>query len=314
MGVAVAGAVPAAGPGGRPGYWFLLRGVVLGQIVGTLCLWLTAIALLIVRFRIGSHSLFAPWAIDGVWSLGAAIGWGILVSAVIGAAVRDRVCARTGVSLSGVLTLAAVAAGGYGPWLVATTPGGRLVLTALATSALLWGLAFDRSGEARRLPRRIELTRGGLGVLVLGGALTLVAPYALFHVAPRAVKPPLVVYAGLDTSAGIGAKAAKALQGEAELGAGPSPITVLAVRVTGTGGAKVALRIGAPPFSGDSPLSLPTTIAPRQTLWLGFSVTIRPCGRLGAAVIRVRVTYLDRGEPRTQTSPVVHNDVTEICP
>jgi hypothetical protein len=177
----------------------------------------------------------------------------------------------------------------------------------------LLGLAFDHSGETRRLPRRIELTRNGLGVVVLGSALALVASYALLHVA-RATKPPLVVYAGLDTSYFTGTDPGRPLQGEAELSAGLSAITVTAVRLTGTGGAKLALRTGTPPFSSDSPLSLPIRIAPRHTLWLGYSVAIRPCSGLTASVIRVQVNYVEHRETRTQTSPAVHNDVSQICP
>jgi hypothetical protein len=93
-----------------------------------------------------------------------------------------------------------------------------------------------------------------------------------------------------------------------------SAITVTAVRLTGTGGAKLALRTGAPPFSSDSPLSLPIRIAPRHTLWLGYSVAIRPCSGLTATVIRVQVNYVEHRETRTQTSPAVHNDVSQICP
>lgn len=315
MGVSAASVVPGGRTGRRPGYWFLLRGVLPGQIVGTLWLWLIAIALSpFVHFHTGSRSVFAPWQIDSLWSLGAAVGWGVLVSALIGAAVGGRVRAHTGVTPSRVLTLVSVAAGGYGPWLLATTPGGRLVVTALATPALLRGLAFDHSGAARRLPRRVELTRIGLGVAALGTALVLVAPYALLHVAPRAATSPLVVYAGLDTSYITGTDPGRPLQGEAGLTAGLSPITVTAVRLTGTAGAKLALRIGAPPFTSDSPLALPMRIAPRHTLWLGYSVALGRCGGLTATVIRVQVNYVASGISRTQTSPAVHTGMSQICP
>jgi hypothetical protein len=305
MSVAAGTAVPD-GRRGRPGYWFLLRGVLFGQIVGTVCLWVIAMTFaLVMRLHTGGRSLFVPWQVDSAWSLAAAIGWGVLVSATIGSAVRDRVRLRTGVTPSRFLTFASVGAAGYGPWLVATTPGARLVLTVLATPALLLVLAFDHSGQARRLPQRVELTRAGLGV-VLTGALILVAPFVLVHLTARPTTPALVVFTGLDTSPVYGT-------GEASLAAGRYPITVTAVRVIGTGAARVALRIGAPPFSSDRPLALPVTIAPRQTLWLGYNAAIKPCTGLTDA-IRVQVTYDTHGVTRTETSPPTYSDASGLCP
>jgi len=298
-------AVPG-GSRGRPGYWFLLRGVLLGQIIGVFCLYVTAIAFaLVLRWHTDGRSLFVPWQLDSAWSLAAVIGWGVLVSATIGGAVRDRVRLRTGVTLSRLLTFASVGVAGYGPWLAATTPGARLVLTLLATPALLLVLAFDQSGQARRLPRRVELTRAGLAV-VLAGALALAAPYALFHLTARAPAPALVLSTGLDTSPVYGT-------GEAFLTAGRYPITVTAVRVLGTGDARAAVRIGAPPFSSDRPLVLPMTIAPRHNLWLGYNAAIKPCTGMTSA-IRVQVNYVIHGKTRTETSPPAYSDATGICP
>jgi hypothetical protein len=305
MSVAASTAVPG-GTRGRPGYWFLLRGVLIGQIIGVFCLWVIAVAFaLVVRWHTDGRSLFVPWQLDSAWSLAAVIGWGILVSATIGSAVRDRVRLRTGVTPSRLLTCASVGAAGYAPWLVATTPGGRLVLTVLATPALLLALAFDHSGQARRLPRCVELTRAGLGV-VLAGALILVAPYALVHLTAHPSEPALVVFNGLDTSPVYGT-------GEASLTAGRGPITVTAVRVIGAGGARVAVRIGAPPFSSDRPLVLPMTIAPRHTVWLGYNAAIKPCTVLPDG-IRFQVSYATHGKARTATSPAAYGDTSGICP
>jgi hypothetical protein len=126
-----------------------------------------------------------------------------------------------------------VGAAGYASWLVAATPGARPVLTVLATPALLLVLAFDHSGQARRLPRRVELPGAGLGV-GLAGTLILVAPTA------HPSEPAPVVSTGLDTSPVYGT-------GGASLTAARHPITVTAVRVLGTGAARVGLRIGPPP-------------------------------------------------------------------
>jgi hypothetical protein len=306
MGVAATSAVPG-GSRGRPGYWFLLRGVLIGQIIGVFCLYVIAVAFaLVLRWHTNGRSLFVPWQLDSAWSLAAVIGWGILVSATIGSAVRDRVRLRTGVPLSRLLTFASVGAAGYGSWLAATTPGARLVLTVLATPALLLLLAFDRSGQARRLPRRVELTRAGLAV-VLAGALILVAPYAFVHLTARATEPAaLALYTGLDTSPVYGT-------GEAFLTAGRYPITVTAVRVLGTGDARAAVRIGAPPFSSDRPLALPITIAPRHNLYLGYNAAIKPCTGM-TNYIRVQVTYVTHGKTRTETSRPADNNATGICP
>ena len=109
MGVAASTAVPG-GSRGRPGYWFLLRGVLVGQIVGTVCLWLIAMAFaLAVRWHTDGRSLFVPWQVDSAWSLAAVIGWGVLVSATIGSAVRDRVRVRVGVTPSRLLTFITLA-------------------------------------------------------------------------------------------------------------------------------------------------------------------------------------------------------------
>jgi hypothetical protein len=61
----------------------------------------------------GGRSVFVPWQVDSAWALAAAIGWGVLVSATIGSAVRDRVRLRTGVTPSRLLTFASVGAAGY---------------------------------------------------------------------------------------------------------------------------------------------------------------------------------------------------------
>jgi uncharacterized membrane protein len=305
MGVAASTAVPG-GSRGRPGYWFLLRGVLVGQIVGTVCLWLIAMAFaLAVRWHTDGRSLFVPWQVDSAWSLAAVIGWGVLVSATIGSAVRDRVRVRVGVTPSRLLTFASVGAAGYAPWLVTATPGARLVLTVLATPALLLVLAFDHSGQARRLPRRAELTRAGLGV-VLAGALILVAPYAVVHLTAHPSEPALVVFNGLDTSPVYGT-------GEASLTAGRDPITVTAVRVIETDAARVAVRIGAPPFSSDRPLVLPMTIEPRHTVWLGYHAAIKPCTVLPDG-IRFQVKYATRGKARTATSSAAYGDTSGVCP
>ena len=258
-----------------------------------------------MHLHTGGRSLFVPWQVDSAWVLAAAIGWGVLVSATIGSAVRDRVRLRTGVTPSRLLTFASVGAAGYGPWLVATTPGGRLVLSVLATPALLLVLAFDHSGQARRLPRRVELTRAGLGV-VLAGALVLAAPYALVHLTARPTAPALVVFTGLDTSPVYGT-------GEAFLTGGSLPDLRTAVRVLGAGDARAAVRIGAPPFSSDRRPALPMTIAPRHNLWLGYNAAIKPCTDMTDA-IRVQVNYVIHSKTRTETSPPAYNNATGTCP
>jgi hypothetical protein len=283
-----------------------LRGVLFGQIAGTICVWLIATTFtLVVHLHTGGRSLFLPWKVDSAWSLAAAIGWGVLVSATIGSAVRDRVRLRTGVTLSRLMTFASVGAAGYGAWLVATTPGARLALTVLATPAVLLLLAFDNSGQARRLPRHVELTPAGLGVLLAGAAI-LVSPFVLVHLPARPNPPALVAFTGLDTSPAYGT-------GGASLEAGRSPVTVTAVQVIGTGDARVAWRIGYPPFSSDRPLALPITIASRHTLWLEFNATVEACTGVTEA-IRVRVTYATHGRTRTETTAPAYTDTAGICP
>jgi hypothetical protein len=160
------------------GYGLLLRRVLLGQVVGSLCLWLAAGAFSwfsLVRVNVSGLSLYSPWIVDGAWSAAASVGWAILVVALVGSMVRASVQARTVGSLSRGLTLIAVAIGGYAPLVLTASSGPRIVLTVLLTPALVLVLVFDRAGQPRRTPRGLELSRLWLAALVIVAAVVLVA-------------------------------------------------------------------------------------------------------------------------------------------
>jgi hypothetical protein len=128
-----------------------------------------------------SFSIYAPWVIDGPWALVASIGWGVLVAALIGAILRERVAARTGVVVSPGLALVSVAIGGYAPWLLSASGNARIALSLLLVPAVLQLVAFDHRGAARRLPRAVELSGRHLLATLGISALVLVLPYSLLH-------------------------------------------------------------------------------------------------------------------------------------
>jgi hypothetical protein len=193
----VATPVRVGGNGGqRPDYWLVLRRVLLGQVAGSLSL--LAIAAVLswsspASVDVSYLSMYSPWLIDGAWSLAATVGWGLLVVALVGTVVRAAVQARTGGTLSRGLTFVAVAIGGYGPTVFDLSAAVRLTLSVTLTSAFVLGLVFERSGQPRRLPAAVELSRRRLAVALPIAAVVLVAPFALLH--------PLLSFASLETGA-----------------------------------------------------------------------------------------------------------------
>jgi hypothetical protein len=325
MSTLAAGAAPrgaaslgAAGGGRRPGYWLITRRVLLGQALGTVML-LAFAALLsstsLITIDMSSLSIYEPWIIDGPWSLLAALGWGLLVVTVVGSLVRAEVTRRTGVRLSRTLTLAAVALGGYAPTLLEETRGARVVLTVLATAALVRALAFAPDGSARVLPSRAEPTRRSLAALFLATTVAVVIPFAILH--------PLLSLGSIDN----GAFSSAANPSDAPALANLSPgghlgfqtalkpehfaITITAIQLVGAGGAlrtdhrylNVNSPYVGPPF-GPPALALPLHVAPAQAFWIDYRLTLTRCTRRPLELSAVRISYRELGLSLEQTVPL----------
>jgi hypothetical protein len=292
----------------------LLRRVLLGQVCGTLCLWIAASAfawLSLVRVNLSGLSIYAPWIVDGSWSAAASVGWAVIVVALIGSVVRATVQARTGGTLSRGLTLLAVAIGGYAPLVFATSSGPRIVLTALITPALVLILVFDGTGRPRHPAASVELSRWWLAVLVLASALVLVAPFAVLH--------PLLSFTNLETSPlgsnpnpgpppGYLLRPGDHVQITTALKPGDASITVTAVRLVGTNGAlrvdRIAARVNAMPVPFVPPTPRPLRLAPWQALWISAQLTLTRCPATPVRLNAIRVSYREFGLSLSQTVPL----------
>lgn len=105
--VAISAGSSGASDAKRPGYGLLLRRVLLGQVCGTLCLWV-AVSLFawlsLVRVNVSGLSIYAPWIVDGPWSAATSVDWAVIVVALIGTVVRVSY-REFGVSLSQTVPL-----------------------------------------------------------------------------------------------------------------------------------------------------------------------------------------------------------------
>ena len=323
--------IPLSGRGDqRPGYWLVLRRVLLGQVLGSLALVLGTAVLAwasLVRLNTSGLSLFAPWLIGGAWSIVASVGWGVLVVALVGSVVRSSVQRRTGATLSPGLTLLAVAIGGYGPFLLAASQQARLVLSVLVTTVLVLTLAFDGSGQPRRLPAGVELSRARLAALVAGCAVVLVAPFAVLH--------PLLSFANLEVGAlgsnpnlspnpspGDNLRPGERLQLMTALKPGDFAITVTAVRLLGTDGVlhvdRSVVTLNAPPEPAfwhprARATTLPLRVAAWQALWVSDTLTLKRCPATPVTLTAVRVSYREFGVSLTQVVPLDQNTTVAAC-
>lgn len=307
MSTAVAVSASAGPPRQRPGYWLLFRTAAVAQFAGGLCLFVLGALLSmtsLVGLNLSNLSLYAPWVIDGPWAFAASIGWAALVTALIGSIVRERVEARAGAPPSRVLTMASVAIGGYGPWLLATTSGARLALCLLLMPAVLRLIAFDRSGQPRQLPHGIELSRRVLAMGLVCGAAAFVGPYAVLH--------PLRTYgsggsAGDYTNDGVlyHVRPGQTVQAEAGIQVGTFPITVTGVRLIGVPKeiriVRVALGVSPPLLHPAPPAHLRARVAARHGLWIGYAIALTRCPSRQAAITQIRVSYRELGLSLTQT-------------
>ena len=303
----------------RPGYWFTFRGVSVGLIAGALCLWLVCVVLSLsslVVLSSSSFAFYAPWVIESPWSMAAMLGWGCLVSALAGSFVHKRMQSRAGVPLSRALTLASVAAGGYAPWLVSTTPGGRVALSLLATPAILRVVAFEHSGQPRQLPARVELSRRRLAVLLLCSALALVVPFALLH--PFALRGSGQSGSATQVTSGwlYDAPPGTRVRAEAGLQTGLFPITVASVHLVGRTQALRVVRMAIgnnAPVPAASARTFPVRIGAGRVLWISYTLELRYCSYPPASVTRMRISYRELGLPLTQTVPLADSNTLLSC-
>jgi hypothetical protein len=313
MGVAVAAPVRLGGDGGgRPGYWAVLRRVLVGQIAGSLCLFLITVAVSqtsLASVDVSGMSIYAPWLIDGPWALAACAGWGLLVVALIGSIVRAQVGERAGVTLSRGLIFAAVAIGGYGPTLFDLGSGARVVATVTLTSLLVLVAGFERSGAPRTLPGAFELSRRTLALILFATAVVAVAPFAVLHPlrsfasmesGPLSSNPNIE---GLVYHLGEGGhfKLASAMK--------PAhvPITVTGVNFVGAGGllrvdrVTVMRNYPAWPWGVRHHPPLPLHVGAGQALWVGARLTLTRCTTRTVRVSAVAVSYRELGLSLHQT-------------
>jgi hypothetical protein len=320
VGTAVATAA-APVPPGRPGYWLTFRGAAFAQITAGIFLWaIGAVASLagLIGLQVQGSSLYEPWVIDGPWGLLAALGWGLLVVALVGWSVRERLEARTGQRLSRVLTFASVAIGGYAPWLVTTTVSGRVALSLLLMPAVARALIFEHSGAARRLPFAEPRALAVAFALLVAG-FVLVLPYSALH--------PLVADGSgqsgpsADTSGTSGyvydVHPGEIVEASAGLQTGLFPITVSAVKVLANASlvhvVKVTLGSNMP-FDRPRPASdFHVRIGARQSLWVGYAISLRRCASFPVGVTRIRVSYRELGIALEQTVALGANNTLLSC-
>jgi hypothetical protein len=301
----------------------LLRRVLLGQVCGSLCLWVAASAfawLSLVRVNLSGLSIYAPWIIDGAWSAAASVGWAVIVVVLLGSIVRATVQARTGGTLSRGLTLLAVAIGGYAPPVFAASSGARIVLAALVTPALVLILVFDGSGQPRRPAAAFELSPRWLAALVVASGLVLVAPFAVLH--------PLLSFTNLETPSlgsnpnssppvGNVLRPGDHVQVTTALKPGDASITVTAVRFVGTGGVlrvdRVATRVNTMPVPFVRPTPLPLRLNAWQALWISAQLTLTRCPATPVTLTAVRVSYREFGLSLSQTVPLDDNTNVPAC-
>jgi len=324
MNAAVAAPVRLGASGARrPDYWMVLRRVLLGEVIGSLCLLAIAMVLSwlsLASVDVSNMSMYSPWLIDGAWSLAASLGWGLLVVALIGSVVRAQVQTRTGGTLSRGLTFAAVAIGGYGPALFNLASGLRLLLSVVVTSALVLALAFERSGRPRALPAAVELSRRRLAVILPVVAVVLVAPFAVLH--------PLLSFASLETgafssSANPEAQPIYSLRpgGHIQIATAMKPghlgITVTGAQILGAGGVLrvdwVTLSVNSPPELWIPLRPLPLRVDAGHALWIGARLTLVRCAARAVTVSAVRVSYRELGLILTQAVPFDQDVTIAAC-
>ena len=326
MSAAVAAPVRFGGQGGgRPKFWVVLRRVLLGQIAGSLCLFLITVVLSRTRLAsvdVSSMSMYAPWLIDGPWAFLACAGWGLLVVALVGGIVRAQVGARTGVTLSRGLILVAVAIGGYGPALFNLDSGVRLLATVTVTSALVLLLGFEHSGRPRKLPAALECSRRSLALVLAVVAVVLVAPFAVLH--------PLRSFASmesgpLNSSSATQGRPVYSLRagGHIKLASamkpGHVPITVTGARLLGTAGLlrvdRMTVTLNSPPwpFGIRAYPPLPLHLHAGQALWVSARLTLTRCTTTRLTVSAVRISYRELGFSLSQDVPLDQTVALAAC-
>jgi len=221
------------------------------------------------------------------------------------------------------LTLLAVAIGGYAPVVLTASSGPRIVLTALATPALVLVLAFDSAGQPRRPSVGVELSRRWLAALVLVAAVVLVAPFAVLH--------PLLSFTNLETPAlgsnpnpgstatvGYGLHAGEHVQVVTAMKPGDASITVTAVRLLGTGSAlrvdRIVTTLNTMPEPFARPKPLPLRVAAWQAMWISATLTLTRCPATLVTLTAVRVSYRELGLSLSQTVPLDQSTTVLACP
>jgi len=307
MSTAIAGAQTVTDGGERPGYWLTFRAVAVGLLGGGILLWAASAVLSLtslVGISNGGLSEFAPWVIDGPWSLVAVIAWGLLVSALFGWLVRRRIEARTTVVLSRALTMAAVAVSGYGPWLVAATPTARMAISLFLAPAVVRFATFEHSGRPRLPPARLELTPARLRALLLVSVLGVAGPFSLLH--PFAVRGS--ESSGNSSQGTVGnvfdTAQGKVVQAAAGIENGLFPVAVTAVRILGDTRAIRILSVQADHLPELGSARYPIHLRARGSLWVTYRVALGYCADPLPAITRIRLDYSELGLALSQTVPL----------
>ncbi len=226
---------------------------------------------------------------------------------------RHLIWERTGAWPSRTLTQMSVALGGYGPWLLATSPGGHVVLSLLAIPAILRVLAFDRAGQPRRVPRCFELSLGPFTAVLVACAVVLIVPFALQHpftangYSPQAADGKIV----------HPTKPGRWLTASAGLTGGRFAVAVTGVRLLGpSGGLRVApgvLSVGGPTFPFARRAPLPFHVPAGRSLWVSYRLKIRRCEGRPVGVTRIRLSYRELGLSLTQTVRLADGSMLLTC-
>lgn len=322
MGTAVAGEAYAGPPPKDPAYWRLFGPSASSLFFGTVGLFALVWALSLTGL-LGINSgtnllLYEPWVIDGPWALVASVGWAGLVSVLIGSLLVARVNTRLGVSLSRVLCGASIAIGGYLPWLVTTSPTGRLGLSLFVTPAVLRLVGFDGAAQPRTLPRRIILPRKYQRAALLCVVAGVVGPYSLLHpLSVHGIGGPGGNLTNGESGWSYAVRPGEAVQAEVGLQAGIFPITVTGARLVGLPRSVRVIRLshGSDPalLHPAPPARFSVRVAARHSLWIGYAVVLRRCLSQPVAITQVELSYRELGLSLTQTVPLAGSNTILSC-
>ena len=306
----------------RPlGYWQLFRSTAVVQIIGGVLLFVFGNFALspagVVALPINAPlAVYAPWVVDGMWALLASLGWGCAVSVLLGVVISKRAARQSPGAASRTLAAMAVTITGYGPWLLTDNVEIRALASLLLLPGVLRGVAFDRTGRPRRVPRGLELSPLHVATTLAVSIFALALPYSLLH--PFAVRTTIrdtpESISGADVTVPV--EPGRAWNLAVGLQAGDFPLTVTAVRPVYVGS---NFSIGD--FRGNGHRLSPVggvartriQLEARGQLWIAYVFTLDGCSDRPAGLAGISVTYRQLGLTFRHSVSLADNQTLFTC-